>query len=883
MNLTQALSMGISQLLGMDSSNPMGMQASQFLLNYLKSNLIPSVTGIGPSNPIWNSVLYSNMTTFGTMMQDMNASANAIGMQNMLQMQAATRYEVIEGWQRLATSEAAFRRMKPSERGGFADNEYKDFIKWKSMGMMENPILSTALTAWDPTGELMAGFNLREASANVARNAMWRGDDNFAKKAAAITDMFTEIVENTDGKQVRKTKYDKSAYGMFSLNEATELTTALTKNLNFAAGVDDEAGIKKAAEDLRDRVQRLTRAMSPLKDFFGDDVPNMIRFLEEVSGRSIQEMDSQAVHKLTRDITSNVATGVYTMDQMRALSIQLYGSVGQMNTGFYMDQSVNAMANQILPVVNAGYTPLMESRQSFRQGVADRTLRHAGSQMANNANLAYAVWASKRGENEDRSVETFERLYTELTQGSEGKPAMSATQAMLALSGEANVQRMARAGYRSVSYSEAARSGLGGRLAEQSDIRRKFDTFIWTKESKALQDAAISLRDRILSSNGIEDMDALNRSIMEGTDESLKAVWTEMNSNVRWKALNRDAASFRQRQVANQKTAKAKEIQANAEIIDSIFGEVMANPTTIGEGVVRMLLGRGGEFTGITDELAKRVGATDIKDMVAKVGLNEEDKTALQGIMDDNSRDMNAKLQASWDYLKSRRADPERVKYLQEIYGQGADNKTASTVYGFARNLTTSTLAFLSKQEGGMDKLREIATGEGTDAEKDKALRDYVVREKWNSQDKDYEKLRKARVTAEASLGKDLVNKWYSSVVIDGQTQADFETENLKDMAEGARNKASTQLRELYSTMREFDEGSTMRESSDKDPAQALRDIFGNGDVFNRLNDVLGNLDKAVQLLLEKLGIVPEQKTQGTSVVTEGAALPYTPGGPGRQ
>ena len=269
--------------------------------------------------------------------------------------------------------------------------------------------------------------------------------------------------------------------------------------------------------------------------------------------------------------------------------------------------------------------------------------------------------------------------------------------------------------------------------------------------------------------------------------------------------------------------------------------------------------------------------------MVAKAGLSEEDKTALQGIMDDNSRDMNTKLQASWDYLKGRRADPERVKYLQEIYGQGAGNKAAGTVYGFARNLTTSTLAFLSKQEGGMDKLREIATGEGTDAEKDKALRDYVVREKWNSQDKDYEKLRKARVTAEASLGKDLVNKWYSSVVIDGQAQADFEAENLKDMAEGARNKASTQLRELYSTMREFDEGSTMRESSDKDPAQALRDIFGNGDVFNRLNDVLGNLDKAVQLLLEKLGIVPEQKTQGTSVVTEGAALPYTPGGPGRQ
>ena len=863
--------MGISQLLGMDSSNPFGMQAGQYLLGYLKNSLIPSITGIDSSNPIWNTVLYSNMTTFGTMMQDMNASANAIGMQNMMQMQAATRYQTIEGWQKLVTSEAAFRRMSKADRGGFEENEYEDFIKWKSRGMAENPIVTMALSAWDPTGEAMAGYNLREASANVARNAMWRGDDRFKEKASAITDLFTEIMTDKDGNQARKTKYDKSAYGMFSLNEATELTAALTKNLNFAAGVDDEAGIKKAADDLRDRVQRLTRAMSPLKDFFGDDVPNMIRFLEEVSGRSIQEMDSQAVHKLTREITSNVATGVYTMDQMRALSMQLYGSVGQMNTGFYMDQSVTAMANQILPVVNAGYTPLMESQQSFRQGVADRTLRHAGSQMANNANLAYAVWASKRGENEDKSIETFERLYTELTQGSEGKPGMSATQAMLTLSGEANVQRMARAGYRSVNYAEAAKSGLGGRLAEQSDIRRKFDTFIWTKETKELQDAAISLRDRILSSNGTEDMDALNRSIMEGTDENLKAVWTEMNSNTRWKALNRDATSFRQRQVADQKAARAREIQANAELIDNIFGEVMANPTTIGEGIVRMLLGKGGEFTGVTDELARRVGATDIKDMVAKVGLNDEDNTALQNIMDDNSRDMNTKLQASWDYLKDRRADPERVKYLQEIYGQKADDKTASTVYGFARNLTTSTLSFLSKQEGGMDKLREIATGEGTGAEKGKALRDYIVRAKWDSQDKEYEKLRTARGKAENDIGKDLVDKWYSSVVIDGKAETDFEAENLKDMEEGARNKASVRLKELYSTMQEFDEGSTMKESADKDPSQALREIFGNGDVFTKLNDVLGNLDKSVQLLLEKLGILPEQKQGGTNVDSSGS------------
>ena len=857
-NLNQAVMAGLSRLLGMDSSNPMGMYVGQSLLGYLKNDLIPGITGIGPNNPIWNTVLYSNMTTFGTMMQDMNASANAIGMRTMMQMQAAKRYELVEGWQKLVTSEAAFKRMSKADRGGFEENEYEDFIKWKSRGMAENPIVTMALSAWDPTGEAMAGFNLREASANVARNAMWRGDDRFKEKAGAITDLFTEIVADENGTQVRKTKYDKSQYGMFTLNEATELTAALTKNLNFAVGVDDEAGIKKAADDLRDRVQRLTRAMSPLKDFFGDDVPNMIRFLEEVSGKSIQQMDSQAVHALTRKITSSVATGAYTMDQMQALSMQLYGSVGQMNTGFYMDQSVNAMAQQILPVVNSGYTPLMESKQSFRQGITESTLRHMGSKMANNMNLAYSVWAEKRGEKEDKSFATFEQLFTELT-----KQGMSDTSAMLSLSGENNLQRMSRAGYRSIYYSEAVKEGLGGRLAEQRDIARKFNTFIGTREDDARKNAARQIRNMVLNSDGSVDMDELDRNLRNSDDKILRETWIELQSNKRWSKLNRSSAGFVQNRAATKKIARAEEIRANAEFVDSIYGEVMSNPSTMGEGFLRILKGDYGGFTGIDDELGRRIGVTSVEDMLTKMGaMNDEDKEVLRGIASDDSKSQSQRLQATWDYLKSRQSDPDRSKYLQKIFKNDTD-----AIYNFARNLTTSTLSFLDKQEGGMNKLREIVTGEGTDAEKDKTLRDWMVREKWDSQDEEYKKLREKRQTVATAIGADLTNKWFEAY-LEGQSQETFEKENLKDMSEGARNKASIALRELSDVMQEFDEGSTRREVMDNDPAQALREIFGNGEVFTKLNGVLDDLGKALSAIMSELGISPGKKNVGTPVNT---------------
>lgn len=852
MTVNSGLMQLLSQLLGMNTSDPMGMQISQSLLNYLKGNLIPGMTGISPSSPIWNAVLYSNMTNFGITMQNMNASANAIGAQAMLQMQADTRYQLIDGWQRLVTSEKAFQNMTEEQRGGYKADEYEKFIKWKSQGMMDNPLLSMALTAWDPTGKMMASLNMRQASANIARNAMWRGDENYARKAEAVADMFL----NEDYVQ----SYKKSDYGMFSLNETTALTAALTKNLNFAAGINDEAGVQKAAEDLRNRVQRMTKAMSPLKDFFGDDVPNMIRFLEDITGKSIQQLDTKSIHDLTRRVANNVATGVYTMEQYQALSTQLYGSVGQMNTGFYMNPGVGAMSDKILAAVGSGYTPLMESQSSFQQGVAERTMRHAGSQFANNVNLAYAVWAQKGGAGGDKEFSTFERMFNTLTQGDN---AISASRALLELADEANMTQVTNKGYRSAFYSEASKNGLGGRMAQQEDIKKKFDTFIWQFGTEKEQQAAIRLRNKILDQNSELDMDALTRSIMEGTDENEKAVLNLLQQDQSYRALNLDAAAYRQQQVASAKETRAAEIRSRVEFIDEMFGDAAAKPGSIMEGVANVLFNNG-KFEGLDAEFRKQYSLTSIQDLTAKLGIEEEDKQMLSAIWN-SDRTESTRAVAINEYLKNKAQDPKRNQYLQDIYW--AQN---GETFNFATKLSTSTLKVLTGSEEGMQLLANTVADKDTyktDAAKEKVIRDFVAERAWN--DDEQKELNKAKKAVLNIFGQDkedqgqkFLNSFFNDVVKGGMSEKQFlekkeNKEVLDSLVTGDKESLIAATKQLATASNEVT-GAVMKESSSSDPAQALREIFGNGKVFTDIGDVLTKLNTTLEGLMHKLGFGAE-------------------------
>lgn len=595
-----------ASLLGLDLSDPGAAMISQLITSWLKQNIVEPVTGISPSDPLWGATLYTNMTGFGTMMQGLNAAANSRGLQNMMQMQAAARFQFLESWQRTATTPEMFAAMSPEARGGFSD--YEAFIEHKTQGMMDNQILSMLMQSgiWDPTGKMMASAYIKEASSNIAREGLWRGQKDYMEKADAVSQIFM----NPD---TLKLDYRKSDYGSMSLNESAAVLAALTKGMDFAPGAKDETDIANAVNALRDRLKGLTTAMSPLKDFFGDDIPQMIEFLEELSGKAFTELDNGTVNDLTRRITNSMTTGVYTADQIRNVSKFLGQSLGQMDSPYYIDTEATALAHTMLATTNAGATPALMTDASFSRLIADRTIRHAASPFANAINLAYSVWKGNRDDfnraqtdeknKMDTSFQTFRMEYESLTRG---ENAITAEEAMMRMTNTSSIQQMTNIGYSRSGYVEAVTKGWGAAMTDTESARRRA---LQASLSQVGQDrvAWMNVFDLFTSEdarNGrdLKTVEAQIKSWESSANEEERAMFrafSTMTSNPIYKELMADMYIVGANLDTDRKNQKAEQVRAHADFIKGIFGRDAENAANVTEFIVNALLGKGDESGNI--------------------------------------------------------------------------------------------------------------------------------------------------------------------------------------------------------------------------------------------------------------------------------------------
>lgn len=752
----------LAGLLGIDQSDPSGAMLSQIVTNWLKQNVVQPVTGIAPNDPLWNATLYTNMTDFGVMMQGLNSQANSIGIQNMMQLQASARYQLLEGWQRTATSQETFNQLVAAgEAGGFTD--YNAFIQHKTQGMMDNPIISAALQMWDPTGKLMASAYMRQASSNIAREAMWRGDRDFREQADAVANVFLD--------EQKKIAYDKRDYGQMTLNESSAVLATLTRNRGLAdfapeqmAGVarireqlltggDDKLASGESVEDLmrqasdrlRERLKGLTQAMSPLKDFFGDDVPSMIRFLEEISGKSFEELGNGAVSDITRRVTNSLSTGIYTAKQIQAVSTSLNQTLGQMNTGFYMEPASLTIADTMLSTVNAGITPALMNDESFRQAVSERLIRHAASPFANSINLAYSAWKAGGGTEGDTSMETFQRLYQELRTETDDRKALTAEAAMLQLSGASSVHQMYDIGYRNLGYTEAAQSGLGARMANAEGTHERISRYIAGLGSEADQNAVRGIYDYLVTNReaGLT-LDAAIRNIEswgnreEGSRErQMYEMWNTINQNSRLQPLMADMRIMGNQVDVQRKTTNADMMRKRSQFINDLFQTSnAANALELVQNLVLTEEGQKPEIRARLNELREKAGITNL---ATTIGITDEDIASIETLMkmadtDEKKRDLAREYMLSIGptgenrqllnpYIKAYAAEdsnenkaalalavgmsPEALKAFEAA---DKDNKvaTGTALREFAKELASNPL---ERDEGESDEAYERRKG----------------------------------------------------------------------------------------------------------------------------------------------------------------------------
>lgn len=639
-----------SQLMGVDPSNPLGQQA----LNYLKQGVIPSLTGISPTSPLWNATLYSNMTPYGIMMQNMNASANAIGMQQLMQMRAGVQYEFFEGVQKAIVSEAAFNRMQAQGQVGDFKN-YQAFIQHKTQGMMDNPVLSNLMlmTGWDPTGKMMAAFNLKEASANIARTAMWRGDSNYVRKAEAIADLFLD--------DKGRLNYSRTNYGGLTLNETTQLTAMLTKGMVLEGRNEQE--LEQSVKKLRQRIQGLSQAMAPLKDIFGDDIPNMVKFLEDISGKSIKQLDGAWASRLSSNVMNGILTGAYTAEQYVGLSGQLQRGLSQIGVPYYLETGASALTDRILTSVNAGTTPLMMTQASYQQAVADRTMRQAASPFANNANLAYGIWAANhRGG--DTSIEAFRAEFERL------RGSMNEEQALLRLSGTSSIHQLASLGTRYGGYSDAVREGLGADMASIEGIRRRATTIVMGQDSPERRRAMQEVINAYMSTSRIQTVDDLDRFFAglansTGFDQLKYQAAMELQQNWNLRNFNVDMRKAGEQYDDSIKRREAGRRRDLANKMSVWLGEAGTDNTSLMNAFVRVAL------SGFK-ELPDMMHRASIRQFMEWGSFSDDEKTLFQAFAKANESNgeegSRRTLRQIQSYIANKTEDPGRNDQLKELY-----------------------------------------------------------------------------------------------------------------------------------------------------------------------------------------------------------------------
>lgn len=341
---------------------------------------------------------------------------------------------------------------------------YDAIMRSDAMGMASNPLWMMLYQSLDPTGSA-AGFQaLNQAGANLIRNAYAGGNRQAFGLANVASRMFTDSNGHF--------RFDRRDFGSMGFDEVAQVTAALTKNMYLDPKSAAPENIEKASAELTKKVQEYAKALAPLKDVFGKDVPAMIKSIEELTDQSFGNMDPTLLRNRVNNAMSGVLTGSYSLGELVDTTKEIYGALGQMNVPSINDFSAEEQAATILGITNSGYAPATMKNARFRRAVQQNVLRTSNSRGAEYANYAYAVWKEA---NQKGTAEDFMNQLNALTSGPN---AISAQSAFLQMTGAADLYTLKYLGSGSANYMDAVQRDIGGKVARQSELNRARDNYI---------------------------------------------------------------------------------------------------------------------------------------------------------------------------------------------------------------------------------------------------------------------------------------------------------------------------------------------------------------------------------------------------------------------
>ena len=420
---------------------------------------------LGISNDVArNAVLFTNMTPYGAQMKQLQNTLSSAANRSLQQFQGSAREEFYRDVVRTLKS---FESWNKEQGGNGTYDQYEQYVNNAAAGYASNFLGSMLYNAIDPDGLAQAAPFLSKASANEARLNLGQGIRASYSIAADLGKIFLNDKNQVD--------YDKRDYGGMTMGETSAVLASLTRDLNYYQDIDSNNPdqIRDATQRLKDTLKKYTEALAPLKDVFGNDVPKMIRALQDLTGKTLASIDPDAAKGMTERIMNGVMAGDYSLEQLMTSNKEVRKAMGQMNIPYTFEAGALFTAKDITTAAfSAGATrPVMMTDTRFQNEVTQYLLRTGNSRGADAMNMAYALY---RRANPEKTIEDFRNEYNALREGTDQQPALNQTEAILRMAGVANMSQLAAEAYRTEEYRQNIRDGIGQSLAGREVLQENF-------------------------------------------------------------------------------------------------------------------------------------------------------------------------------------------------------------------------------------------------------------------------------------------------------------------------------------------------------------------------------------------------------------------------
>ena len=552
-----------SQLLG---GGPTATMLVQQALPYI-NNFLGLTTNPTARSAFMDLPLMSNMTPYGIYREQLNNQISRVASDALLRQSYAAKRQWIENINRTTMSFASWQQTKNGKLyAGMSPAEqelaYNNYITTKTLGDSDNFLYTLGYNLLDPDGLVAASTYLQQAGANQVRFGSQRGSRTAMLQARAIGNMFTD---ETTGKFTFK----RSDYGFMSIGDAAAIAAALTKERDFfdsaGSGPITADKMKQAVTDLQTAVQSYTKALGPLKDVFGSDIPAMIRSIEDLSGKRMTTLQPDQISTLVSRVMANTIVGGYNIGQLVNARTQMTSAIRQMNVPFYNELGAASQAMTSLNMTATGMTPAMMTDARYQRNVADWVLRTSNSAGAGYINAAAAIWLDR---NTGKTLDQFEEAYRTM------RGQYGATDALMRMTGTANLYMLNVAGMQSGNYQRVIEADAGGRLSRWESLEALIDKGRNMSNDRTAFDEAIALaktQSKLLSSSKAIDDAIKNKTVSERVAKQLRFIQAGMGMGITGEQLATGLTAYAEDEQKRKDAALAEQRLAAAQALKDVW------------------------------------------------------------------------------------------------------------------------------------------------------------------------------------------------------------------------------------------------------------------------------------------------------------------------